>query len=383
MGKRRGRPVERGITKMKDGRLLVRVRVTKKGMLPLEEEDTLDRGTTLREARARREEIRARLREEMEKANAHVGLPSTIDGYAELLLKQKAATLEMDTVDWYRHVLAHHILPIIGDVKIADISRTTTRLWVSECDKSPGYSKHTRLGWWGVVKELLLDIKAEYGLLHDPTERVRPPKRDDGRVREHRGLGAKDFVRFMQKARERFPQRYAEIVLLASTGMRVSEMYGLMWDAVSFENAIITIRHRATKGRLKPSTKTGLVRTVPLVPTLATKLLEHRKGMIRAQHPGLSTNLVFPSDNGKARYASSIRKPMNKLAEELGISVRVGPQVLRRTVDTMMLEAGVPATVVRQQLGHLTEEMTHHYASHDVAAKLDGLNRAMGELLEW
>ena len=53
----------------------------------------------------------------------------------------------------------------------------------------------------------------------------------------------------------------------------------------------------------------------------------------------------------------------------------MGPQVLRRTFNTLMVEAGVDRIVLRSQMGHCSEEMTERYAGVSVEAKLAAVRR--------
>lgn len=131
----------------------------------------------------------------------------------------KARTLKNDDVfGWYDDIVANRIVPVIGGVRIEDVSRRTLQHWVAEIDAIPGYAKATRRGWWNVVKQMMLDMAAEYGL-PDPTERVKPPKRHDpSQPRESRALTRVQLDRFLEAFRKRYANRYSEVVMLASTG---------------------------------------------------------------------------------------------------------------------------------------------------------------------
>jgi len=64
-------------------------------------------------------------------------------------------------------------------------------------------------------------------------------------------------------------------------------------------------------------------------------------------------------------------------AEAAGIEVRVTPQVLRRTFNTLMVHAGVDRIVLRSQMGHCSEEMTARYAGVAIADKQAALSRVL------
>lgn len=378
MGKKRGKRLDTGITRLDDGRL--RVRVTARDPQTgrqLERVSTLPRSTSLTEARHTRRLLRDDLQDNLTSTPEPI---DSVEDYAIDWIARRAPTLKPTTLQWYEDIMAEWIMPFIGDVPVAQVTRRTAQHWVSATDRIPGYARSTRRGWWGLVKTLLKDLAADYGL-PDPTERVKPPRRDDGaQSRESGALTFEELVEYTSAFRSTYPDRYPELLMLLSTGMRVGEMYGLKWESVDYVRGQLVLEASASKGVWTPTTKTGQTREVPLVDELARLLEEHRREMIRAQHPGLASGLVFPSDNGKSRWASSIRKPMKLVAESLGLSVAVGPQVLRRTVNTRLRQVA-DGTVAQAQLGHVTEEMGLHYARHDVAAKKEALERAFGTLL--
>ena len=69
------------------------------------------------------------------------------------------------------------------------------------------------------------------------------------------------------------------------------------------------------------------------------------------------------------RASSSLYKPLTLAAEAAKTDVRVTPQVLRRTFNTLMTHAGVDRIVLRSQMGHSSEEMTRRYAGVDIEDK--------------
>ncbi len=97
--------------------------------------------------------------------------------------------------------------------------------------------------------------------------------------------------------------------------------------------------------------------------------------MVAEQRRGLEDGWVFPSQRGTLRTSSSLHKPLELAAHAAGIDVRVTPQVLRRTFNTLMVHAGVDRIVLRSQMGHCSEEMTERYAGVSVQAKQAAVHR--------
>jgi site-specific recombinase XerD len=99
-------------------------------------------------------------------------------------------------------------------------------------------------------------------------------------------------------------------------------------------------------------------RTVPMPTELVDALKEHRKTMMANQHPGLADNWVFCTDKGRSRLPQSLNKAFSPRREAAKNEQRVSPQVLLRTMNRMLLRAGVDHIVLSSMMGHCSEEMT-------------------------
>jgi len=85
--------------------------------------------------------------------------------------------------------------------------------------------------------------------------------------------------------------------------------------------------------------------------------------------------MVFLSDDGQMRDPNSAKKLWPRLAKLAGIDQKISPQVLRRTLNTLMLSAQVDRITLRAIMGHTSEAMTARYAGIGDAAKTDAINR--------
>ena len=108
--------------------------------------------------------------------------------------------------------------------------------------------------------------------------------------------------------------------------------------------------------------------STPLSTTLIPGM--QRRALVEARHPGLKRGLLFPPDRGAYRSPESLHKPLARAAVAAGVPIKVGPLVLRRSFNTLMLLGDVDRIVLRSQMGHCSEEMTQRYAGVPVEAKL-------------
>ncbi|MFT5430773.1 MAG: integrase, partial [Myxococcota bacterium] len=311
----------------------------------------------------------------------------TISDYCVSWLEARRDRIRPHVARHYADTLGRKVLPIIGNLYADTIVRADIEAWVSWAEQSTQgdrreatagqrYAQETLSGWWRVARMMLQDMAADVDI-QDPTHRIRGPKSTVGRVTTRRTLTAPELGAFVRAAQQLTPDRYAEIVTLAFTGIRPSELYGLQWDDIEADRGRAVIRRSFAKGHLgQPKTeseKRSGRREVALPAPVVEALRAHRMRMIAQQHKGLDSGLVFPSRGGKHRFPSSLTKPMDLATNASQVPVRVGPLVLRRTFNTLLIESGVSDVVLRAQMGHSSAEMTERYAGIGLERKADAV----------
>jgi integrase len=361
-----GKKLAPGITQREDGSIAIEATATvegkkrfRRGVLPV--------GTTLAQAKEAREALRREL------TGAQAAAPiTTLADYAVGWLARKAERLRPRVVGTYTTILAHHILPQLGELELTAIRRVDVEGWVAYAEgarKEGGeeYSRPTLMGWWRLLTQVLRDAAADHEL-RDPTERVQGPRVHTTPKREQRTLSAGELGDLLTAAALCVPDRHAEITVLAYTGMRAGELYGLRWEDVDERGECLHIRQSASHGHLTPP-KGGASRVVYAPAAVLDALAAHRRHMIEVQHVGLDTGLVFPSDVGTPRDAGSMLKPLALASVSAGLDQHVTPQVLRRTFNTLMVATGADRIVLRAQMGHCDEATTLRYAGVRIELK--------------
>lgn len=151
--------------------------------------------------------------------------------------------------------------------------------------------------------------------------------------------------------------------------MRAGELFGLKWDCVDLVTGNIVIKRSVSRSTLTETTKTKSQRIVPINPLVIEILQEHRRQMLSKQVPGFESGLVFPSEKGKPRTANTLDKAFDQLATVLNTDVRIGAQVLRRSMNTNLLKHAVDRLTIRSIMGHTSEAMTARYSHSSDAEK--------------
>lgn len=356
------------------GKFRIRATATAPNGERAEAQATLENSTML-DAIKMREELKADIRQPKAQPTKRSMLDFVGDwGVAQV----KAGKWSEGTAQINRQNLRHHILPVLGNLDVRHVDRPAIKRWVAHVEgkkREKGgelvpYANGSLRRWWKLLKQI---VKALY--LEGYCERVFydwccdecGPTSDVAPRRERETLTLEELLDYVEQAKNTAPTRYGEIVTLVFTGMRAGELYGLERQHVDFEAGQIRIEqsHARTKegGALK-CTKTGESRDVPMISLVAQAIQTQYQRMIRKQNVGfLEDGIVFPSVNEKRRFASSLRKPMLKVAEACDLDVKVGPQVLRRTFNTILGNAGFRREMIKSFMGHATDTMHEHYTN--------------------
>lgn len=175
------------------------------------------------------------------------------------------------------------------------------------------------------------------------------------------------------------------VLLGAFYGLRRSEIVGLKWSAIDFEQNTITISHTVTSCNLdgkcvivaKDTTKTkSSRRTLPLVPYFHEKLLAVKAQQERNQKLcGRSYNREFleyicVDDIGDRFKPNYITSQFPKLLERNGFR-KIRSHDLRHSCASLLLASGVPMKHIQEWLGHSDFSTTANiYAHLDYSSKL-------------
>lgn len=364
---------EAGIYLYADGRYLLRVTVPdpRDKTRMIAQRRTLARGHTLGQAIAQRDQLRAQVRAKA--VGEEAPQRHTLATYALVWIRSKRDRVRDGVAKTYCTQLERHILPTLGSLFVDRLVRADIEDWVKVAERahrSDGqpYSRYTVGGWWALLQMIVRDAIADHQLLHDPTARVRAPQVRVPRKREQSTLSLEQLDRLVRAAARYCPQRHAEILLLAYTGMRVGELYGLKWADLDARAEQITVRRSCTDGVVNLP-KTGDSRTV-YAPAIVLDALEgHRLEQLAAQHPGLAEGWIFPATHGGPRDGASLRKPLAQASEGARLAIVVGPQILRRTFNTLLISGGVDRLVLRAQMGHSSERIQERYTGFSLDDK--------------
>lgn len=154
------------------------------------------------------------------------------------------------------------------------------------------------------------------------------------------------------------------------TGMRRGELAGLCWDRVNFsENLIYVSRIRDIDG-LRETTKTKLIRQIPIHPEVKRVL----EGLLRNQK---NPQFVFCRPDGGPIEVKHIYRTFRNAQKKAGITNPIKFHDLRHTAASTFIMNGASIFEVQKILGHTDVKMTMRY-SHHSSEYLQQMTRFMG-----
>ena len=235
----------------------------------------------------------------------------------------------------------------------------------------------------GSLRECFESAKNNGLIAINPCFDIILPEKTDSKQR--RFLTVDEQKKFLETAETEYVWYYPMLKVMLLTGMRISEVGGLCWSDVDYENDIIHIR-RALYSQYEygerhlrfTTTKTiNSVRDIPMMADCKKMLKLQKKNQDRIKkelgkryrseyEEGLS-DLVFTSSMGSAATRYNVAPIINKIVQSINLredyeSVQekrepvymkpVSPHALRRSFCTRCFEAGMNIKVVQKIMGH-------------------------------
>jgi len=287
--------------------------------------------------------------------------------FAEFEAKAAAGERRDRTLDLYRSQLHRHLLPRLGNRRLALI--TTDDVVAVACElQADGLSPWTVKRILGALS-CVFTFALRRGFVNShPFDRLERDERPHPLRSDQCVLTQTELARLFAAC----PRRYQPLLLTgAFTGMRLSEVLGLSWDDVDFAAGVIHVRHQLARGRrgvpprrIPPKTRAS-VREIPLLPQLAAVLRQHRRGSRFTR----DSDYVFATGNGTPFLHHNVSKRvLRRAASGAGLD-RPGRRVrfhdLRHTFAShLIIDIRLDVVQVSRILGHARTSMTLDTYTH-------------------
>jgi integrase len=278
--------------------------------------------------------------------------------------------LEGSTLMQYRQHVEYHIKPLIGAVKLADLSPGMVQSFRNDLirgGRSRVMAKKTVASLGAILANAMAAGKVARNMVREQARETRRQNRLDRRHDKRLQVGVdiptKDDIRAMLTHAE---GRWRPLIVTAIfTGLRASELRGLRWEDVDLDRGELTVRQRADRwGSIgSPKSDSGK-RSIPLAPMVINTLKEWRLACPR----GLA-GLVFPNGKGNPEQITSIHyRGLGPMQRAAGITdtdkPKYGMHSLRHAAASLFIEQGFSPKRVQALMGHSTIQMTFDTYGH-------------------
>lgn len=340
----------------------------------------LPTGLPVKGNKKRAEDMLMAARTEFVAGEAAIDRDMPFSSYLVQWMEIARSTLKPNTAAGYASMIQNPIAPYfqqrgitLGGLQAVDIQMFyTSQLKRVSANTVIHYHAIIHRALKYAVKTDLIDV--------NPADKVERPRKDRFTASFYDG---NEVNRLFQTARG--TPLELPVMLAAFYGLRRSEVVGLKWDAIDFENKTIAIRHTVTvcaeKGRrievAADTTKTASSRrTLPLVPAFQTKLAalkeQQEKNRILCGRSYCTDYLgyVLVDAMGNRLKLSYISTAFPVLLKRNGLRP-IRFHDLRHSCASMLLKNGVPMKQIQEWLGHSDFSTTANiYAHLDAGSKL-------------
>lgn len=151
------------------------------------------------------------------------------------------------------------------------------------------------------------------------------------------------------------PRNHAMLETLYSCGLRVSELIGLRFSDLYFDEGFIRVIGKGNKERLVPVSE-QVVKEVNAYVAEVRSLIPIQKGQ---------EHYVFLNRRGAALTRVMIFTIIRQLAQKIGLKKQISPHTFRHSFATHLIEGGANLRAVQEMLGHESITTTEIYTHLD------------------
>lgn len=269
--------------------------------------------------------------------------------------------LKASTVYTYTEQYKKHIKPVLGNMKLKDITMPKLTQVMQSYNLNPATVRKLYV----IIQSIFKRGMEQDFLQNNPCHNVILPKnKEQNKVITLSENKLKRFVKMLdEKLCDEDVKRIIRVLLY--TGMRSEECFALRWEDIEFENMSISIKHTLNdiggKHELTPPKMKKSIRTIGMSEAVANVLKEQKKytDELKIALGGNYAHLemVFPSAKGNYRDRSSVLTSLKRFTKGTKFE-HMTFHKLRHCNAIMLLNVGVDLKIISDHLGHCDINVT-------------------------
>ena len=310
---------------------------------------------------------RAQEREKAAREAAEAAKLKTVRQYADgVFMPTKEATFSENARSSYRMFLDKHILPVLGDVLLVEVSPAMISKLLIDFQRA-GYAHATTVKLYNILNGIFEMAFLDDSIPMNPMLRVkRPAPRKDEQPKEEsdKAYTVQELSYILSCAAQEPLQWQTYISLAADTGLRRGECCGLQWSDIDFKAGAVTVRrnlqYTAAAGVYATSPKNGKVRVVDVGPDTLTLLKQLREKQAQSC---ISKWCFTQEGTAEPMHPQSPTRYFQKFGQRYGVK-DFHPHKLRHSSASIAITSGADVVSVSERLGHSDTAVTLRMYAH-------------------
>lgn len=294
--------------------------------------------------------------------------------YAQHWLDSVAYTYDPITYQGYKNATEKHIIPYFSKTKtrLREIDPSVVQCFSNHLSKEGNLktggslSNKSVRNYLTVLSQICEDAVQKRKLTENPVKAVKRPKKQKYKPSFYAASQMKEFLSAIDKE-----PTGAMFKITAVYGLRRSELLGLKWDSIDFENKQVTIQHVVSRFSTiveKDDTKTEEShRTYPMTPEIEKIFLAEKEKEDRCRKlfgdAYNENDYVFKWDDGRTYTPDYLTRKFKSILKKYDMPM-IRLHDLRHSCASILLESGHNLKDVQQWLGHADIQTTGNVYGH-------------------
>ena len=302
------------------------------------------------------------IKEEIYKDELLVPNEIILKDYILNFLEKYKINLSITTYNSYKRICNKYIIPLLGDIKLCDIKPIHIQDYVDDLlDLLTPQTIKVHLNILNLALKRAYRLKL---IKENPVQLVEVPK---NKKYKNEIYNAEDMQNLLEKCRGTSME--LPIILASGLGLRISEVLGLTWNNIDFNNSTITIDKITVRDNgnviLKEPKTESSVRTISAPKEIILMLKQLKKDRLAAKLRGEKSHreLIFYDKNLNPIAQDVLSKKFRLFLKENNLK-HIRFHDLRHSHVTLLINAKVPIKVISERVGHSNVNTTLNIYSH-------------------
>jgi Site-specific recombinase XerD len=283
------------------------------------------------------------------------------------------ADVEETTYAGYDRNVRRIIVPYFEErqILLSDLQPIDIQNFYINCRKERGVSNNTVIHYHSNLSKALKYAAKMNMIKSNPMLQVERPKPKTHIGQYYTLAEIENLISLVQGDPIEFP-----VLMAAFYGLRRSEIIGLRWKAVDFENNLITIEHTVVQTDIDGATaivkkdrakNKSSYRSLPLVPQYKALLVQMKEYQEECKmlcgHSYTDSDYIYVNDIGQLYKPDYVTGHFRYFLKSHGLR-KITFHELRHSCASLLLKSGVSMKDIQAWLGHSTYNTTANIYAH-------------------